>query len=296
MPVGPGVQRTRPPAVASRAMAASSQPLATLAALRMLAQGGNAADAALAAAAVLCVAEPMSTGIGGDLFALVWRDGEAGALDSAGPAPASVDATTPVAEHGPRSVTVPGTVAGWAELAEKHGRRGLGTCLDAAIQIAERGYAIGATAARLWSEAEHVPAELGPAPRSGDVVRLPELAATLRRIAADGPSAFYRGPVAEAIAAVTWLQESDLAGFAPRWVEPLRLAYRGVEVLELPQRCGELLEADQVAAPRHGPQLRRRMIGLAPQSRGGGADRVAALGDVDRGSEARVEPMPSIAL
>ena len=235
MPAGPGDQRTRPPAVASRAMASSSQPLATMAALRMLGQGGgNAADAALAAAAVLCVAEPMSTGIGGDLFALVWRDGEAGALDSAGPAPASVDATTPVAEHGPRSVTVPGAVAGWAELAEKHGRCGLDACLDAAIQIAERGYAIGATAARLWSEAEHVPAELGPTPRRGDVIRLPELAATLRRIAADGPSAFYRGPVAEAIAAVTWLEESDLAGFAPRWVEPLRLAYRGVDVLELP--------------------------------------------------------------
>ena len=124
MPAGLRDQRTRPPAVASRAMAASSQPLATMAALRMLGQGGNAADAALAAAAVLCVAEPMSTGIGGDLFALVWRDGEAAALDSAGPAPASVDATTPVAEHGPRSVTVPGAVAGWAELAEKHGRRG----------------------------------------------------------------------------------------------------------------------------------------------------------------------------
>lgn len=234
MRAGPGEQRTRPPAVAARAMAASSQPLATTAALRRLAQGGNAADAALTAAAVLCVAEPMSTGIGGDLFALVWRDGELGALDAAGPAPASVDAITPVAEHGPRSVTVPGAVAGWAELAERYGRRGLDACLAPAIEISERGYAIGATAARLWSEAEHPPVQLGPVPWRGDVIRLPELAATLRRIAADGPGAFYRGAVAEAIAAASWLEESDLAGFAPRWVEPLRLAYRGVEVLELP--------------------------------------------------------------
>ena len=234
MPAGEREQRTRPPAVAARAMAASSQPLATLAALSMLEQGGNAADAAITAAAVLCVAEPMSTGIGGDLFALVWRDGEPGALDSAGPAPASVDATAPVDEYGPRSVTVPGAVAGWAELAGRYGRRGLDACLAPAIEIAERGYAIGATAARLWSEAAHPPPELGPIPRRGDAIVLPELAATLRRIADDGPSAFYRGAVAEAIAAVTWLEESDLAGFAPRWVEPLRLAYRGVEVLELP--------------------------------------------------------------
>ena len=231
---GLGEDRTRPPAVAARAMAATSQPLATTAAVRMLAQGGNAVDAALTAAAVLCVAEPMSTGAGGDLFALVWRDGELGALDAAGPAPASVDATTPVDEHGPRSVTVPGAVAGWAELAERYGRRGLDACLTPAIDIAEGGYAIGTTAARLWSEAEHPPVELGPVPRRGDVVRLPELAATLRRIAAEGPGAFYRGALAEAIASASWLAESDLAGFAPRWVEPLRLAYRGVEVIELP--------------------------------------------------------------
>ena len=215
-------------------MAASSQPLATTAALRMLEQGGNAVDAALTAAAVLCVCEPMSTGIGGDLFALVWQDGELGALDAAGPAPAAVDAVTPVAEHGPRSVTVPGAVAGWAELAERYGRHGLDACLAPAIAIAERGYAIGATAARLWSESEHPPAELGPVPRRGDLIRLPQLAATLRRIAADGPRAFYSGAVAEAIAAASWLEQSDLAAYAPRWVEPLRLTYRDVEVLELP--------------------------------------------------------------
>ena len=96
----------RPPAVSANGMVATSQPLATRAGLQVLEQGGNAADAALAAAAVLCVTEPMSTGIGGDCFALVWKDGEVHGLDSAGPAPAAPDVVEPVEERGPRSVTV----------------------------------------------------------------------------------------------------------------------------------------------------------------------------------------------
>ena len=187
MRAGAGGQATRPPAVAARAMAASSQPLATSAALRMLEQGGNAADAALTAAAVLCVAEPMSTGIGGDLFALVWRDGEPGALDSAGPAPATVDATTPVAERGPRSVTVPGAVAGWAELAERYGRRGLDACLAAAIEIAERGFAIGDAPPRACGARRRASRGVRAGAAARRRVRLPDLAATLRRIAAEGP-------------------------------------------------------------------------------------------------------------
>src|SRR5713101_6532835 len=125
-------------------MVATSQPLATRAGLRMLERGGNAADAALAAAAMLCVAEPMSTGIGGDCFALVWRDGTLEGLDSAGPAPAGADPSAPVEQQGSRSVTVPGAVAGWAALAERHGRLGLDACLADAIDIAERGFAVGA--------------------------------------------------------------------------------------------------------------------------------------------------------
>src|SRR5258708_39482311 len=101
----------RPPAVAAEAMVATSQPLATQAGLRMLERGGNAADAAIAAAAVLCVTEPMSTGVGGDAFALVWRDGQMDALDAAGPAPLRADPTAPVEPLGPRSATVPGAVA-----------------------------------------------------------------------------------------------------------------------------------------------------------------------------------------
>src|SRR5258705_4961278 len=115
----------RPPTVAAEAMVATSQPLATRAGLRMLERGGNAADAALAAAAVLCVTEPMSTGIGGDCFAQIWRNGQLEGLDSAGPAPTGADPEAPVEQSGPRSVTVPGAIRGWAAPAERHGRLGL---------------------------------------------------------------------------------------------------------------------------------------------------------------------------
>jgi len=221
----------RPPAVAANAMVATSQPLATRAGLRILERGGNAADAALAAAAVLCVTEPMSTGIGGDCFAQVWREGRLEGLDSAGPAPARAEPVAPIEESGPRSVTVPGSVAGWATLAERHGRLGLDTCLDDAIDAAEGGFAVAPRTAESWARQG---GPLGPPPRVGDIVYQPELGVTLRRIAEEGREAFYAGEVAAAIADVSWLEESDLAAFEPRWVEPLRLSYKGTEVCELP--------------------------------------------------------------
>lgn len=223
----------RPPAVAANAMVATSQPLATRAGLRALERGGNAADAALAAAAVLCVTEPMSTGIGGDCFAIVWRDGQVDGLDSAGPAPAAAEHLEPVAELGPLSVTVPGAVAGWAALAERHGRLGLDTCLADAIDAAERGFAVAAMTAAAWAN-DGAPLELQVVPYVGQRVRFPELATTLRAIADGGAEAFYEGRVARAIVAATWLDEDDLTSYRPRWVEPLRLTYRGHEVLELP--------------------------------------------------------------
>lgn len=214
-------------------MVATSQPLATQAGLRAFEQGGNAADAALAAAAVLCVAEPMSTGIGGDAFAIVWRNGTAEGLDAAGPAPTHADPVEPVEERGPRSVTVPGAVAGWAALAERYGRLGLDRCLADAIDAAENGVAVEARTAAAWKRLGGPP-ELGPAPQVGARFRLPDLARTLRTIADEGPDAFYRGQIARSIASVSWVEEADLATLEPRWVEPLRIDYRGVEVLELP--------------------------------------------------------------
>jgi gamma-glutamyltranspeptidase/glutathione hydrolase len=214
-------------------MVATSHSLATRSGLRTLERGGNAIDAALAAAAVLCVAEPMSTGIGGDAFALVWRDGELTGLDAAGPAPLRCDAEAPVAESGPRSVTVPGAVAGWAALADRFGRLGLDAVLGDAIDAAERGIAVGAITAAAWAEST-APRDFLPAPRFGERFRLPELGRTLRRIADEGPGIFYRGDVAEAIAAATWLEVDDLASYEPRWVAPLSLDYQGTTVHELP--------------------------------------------------------------
>ncbi len=221
----------RPATVAPTAMAATSQPDATTAALRALQRGGNAVDAAIAAAAVLCVTEPMSTGIGGDAFALVWDGERLHGLDAAGPAPLAADPAEPVAATGPRSVTVPGSVAGWAVLASRFARFGLDTLLADAIGAAEEGFVVQPITAAAWVGA---PPELGPVPREGDPVRFPALGATLRRIAEDGPAALYGGEVAHAIASSTWLAEEDLAGYQPRWVEPLTVDYRGTTVCELP--------------------------------------------------------------
>jgi gamma-glutamyltranspeptidase / glutathione hydrolase len=223
----------RPPAVALEHMVATSQVAATWAGLRAIDRGGNAADAAVAAAAALCVCEPMSTGVGGDAFAIVHRGGEVTGLDAAGPAAASA-APLPVPAAGPDSVTVPGAVAGWAALLERFGSLGLDACLADAIDLAERGFAVGPRCAHNWRMAPRRPDGFDRIPSPGSVVRLPALAATLRAIADDGPDALYRGPVAAAIVEVSTLEPSDLAGYEARWVRPLRLAYRGVDVLELP--------------------------------------------------------------
>lgn len=224
----------RSPAVAAVAMVATSQTPATLAGLQILREGGNAVDAALCGAAMLCVTEPHSTGVGGDLFALVHTgDGEILALDSAGPAPRSADDGPPVMT-GPRSVTVPGAVAGWAALSTRFGRLGLERCLAPAIDAARTGVVAARGCARNWALAPHRPAGFERAPRFGERYTLPALGDTLARIAADGPDEIYRGTTSRAIIESSWLEAEDLAEFEPKWVEPLSHPYRGVTVYELP--------------------------------------------------------------
>lgn len=225
---------SRAASVASHAMVATSQPLATLHGLDVLREGGSAVDAAICAAAVLCVTEPHATGVGGDLFALVREpSGALHGLDAAGPAPALAPREPP-AEQGPHSVDVPGAVAGWGELSARFGRAGLRRCLEPAIGLAAAGVPAGFNCARVWRTSPTAPVAFGPPPAFGGRYRLPELAATLEGIAALGPGFLYDGPAAEAIAAATWITVDDLAGYRPRWVTPLTAPYRGLEVAELP--------------------------------------------------------------
>ena len=133
--------------------------------------------------------------------------------------------------YGPRSVTVPGAVRAWADLAERFGRLGLDAALVPAIDLASAGVACTARIADKWARAERAP---WPAPAVGARYRIPGLERTLRLIADLGPDAVYQGELAAAIAAATWLSEADLAAHRSEWVEPLRFDYRGVEVCELP--------------------------------------------------------------
>jgi gamma-glutamyltranspeptidase/glutathione hydrolase len=243
-------------------MVASSQPLASICGLDVLREGGTAADAALCMAAVLCVTEPDATGVGGDLFALV-RDpsGELLGLDAAGPAPAGAPAEPP-APYGPCSVDVPGAVAGWGELAQRFGRVGLARCLEPAIELARRGFAVGPNCARLWQAS---PRAFTALPTFGERVRLPELASTLEAIARDGPAYVYSGPLAEEIVEATWLTPEDLETYRAQWVEPLTITHRGFEVAELPPPTQgvAVLEALGILGARD-PELRDEILAVAP--------------------------------
>ena len=246
----------RSAAYGMRAMAATSHPLATQAALEALKDGGNAIDASLAAVAVLCVVEPHMTGIGGDCFALIAEpDGTLHGLNGSGRSSASVDADW-YAEQGfdsipatsAHAVTVPGAVHAWGTLA-KRGRLGLARLLAPAIAAARDGFVVTPRVAFDWAAAEGLMqrnkalaqryARDGKAPRAGDVWHLADLADTLERIAKDGSSAFYEGALADDIVATArkaegFLTADDLAAHESEWVTPIRRSYRGREVVELP--------------------------------------------------------------
>jgi gamma-glutamyltranspeptidase/glutathione hydrolase len=252
------IHGTRSPVCATHGVIATSQPLASAAGLHVLQEGGNAVDAAVTAAAVLAVVEPTMTGVGGDLFALV-RDGRSGtlkALNSSGRAGARADAdvlaargVTSLPLHGPLTVTVPGSVAGWAELLRAHGTISLARALAPAIRYARAGFPVSEIVAAQWEavaprlasdpEAARVLLPRRRAPAAGEVFRNPDLASTLEQIANDGPDVVYRGPIGAAIAAHVanaggWLTAADVAAHRADWVEPIATTYRGRTVCELP--------------------------------------------------------------
>lgn len=240
--------------VLARNVVATSQPLAAQAGLRMLHAGGNAVDAALAAAIALTVVEPTSNGIGSDAFAIVWDGRELHGLNGSGRAPAAL---TP--EHfagrasmplwGWDAVTVPGAVSAWAALSERFGVLPFTQLFEPAIRYADEGFLVSPVTARAWATAAATYAGMpdfgaaflphGRAPRAGESFRCPDQATTLRRIAETGGETFYRGDVARWIAAHAratggLLSEPDLAAHRAMWVGTIWQDYRGVTLHEIP--------------------------------------------------------------
>jgi len=236
---------------------AASQPLAAQAGAQILARGGHAVDAAIAANAVMGVVEPEMNGIGGDLFVIVSEaTGALHGLNAGGWAPSGLTpavlkargfASMPL--DGIHSVTVPGAVAGWQALHTRFGRVSLADVLAPAISYAREGFPVSDIIAARWAMlAEKLAADPGAArtylsngraPRAGEVFRNPDLASSLKAIADRGAAGFYEGGIAEAILAASrerggCLTAADLREYAPEWVRPISTSYRGWSVHELP--------------------------------------------------------------
>ena len=243
----------RPPVMGARGVVTSAHPLASMAGIRMLLDGGNAVDAAVAVGSTLNVVEPFMSSAGGIGLMLISRakGRERHVLDFIGRAPRGADparATEDELAGGPKSCATPGNLGGWLAALERFGSMPRSRVLAPAIEHAENGVPLSFMNVRFFEQARatlgrSAEAErlyLGPGgPRPGQIVTYKELGATLRQVAEGGAEAFYRGPIAHAIArAVTeaggWLSEADLAAFTPEWREPLSITYRGVEVCSVP--------------------------------------------------------------
>jgi gamma-glutamyltranspeptidase/glutathione hydrolase len=249
----------RSPVIGKRGMVATSQPLAVAAGLEILAQGGNATDAAVATAAALNVTEPTSTGIGGDCFALYFNaaDRRVSALNGSGRAPAqlTLDRLEREGIQGelppfhPYTITVPGACAGWCDLVERFGRLDISQVLAPAIRLAEEGFPVAPITAHFWTrgvdrQLRNAPGgfELtidGRAPLPGEIFRNPGLGRTLRAVAEGGKTAFYQGEIAESIAEVVnqsggCLSAEDLAAHNSSWQAPISTTYHDLRIWECP--------------------------------------------------------------
>ncbi|MEM6472456.1 MAG: gamma-glutamyltransferase [Planctomycetota bacterium] len=252
-------RQSRSVAVGKSGMAATSQPLATAEAIDVLKSGGSAVDAAIAANAVLCVTEPMSCGLGGDLFAIVW-DAETETLhglNASGRSPSALTMSefkrrelTEIPLAGPLPWSVPGCVSGWSALHKKFGDKPFDELLQPAITAANDGFVVTPIIAGYWKSAEPVLRERSGSssvflvdgersPLTGELFRNPAMGETLGKIASGGANEFYQGSIAEELVRYSeqqggFLSAKDLAEHKADWVEPVSVDYRGYRVWELP--------------------------------------------------------------
>jgi len=277
---------TRSTVYAPHAMAATSHPLATQVALDVMKAGGSAVDAAIAANAALGLMEPTGSGIGGDLFAIVW-DPKAQRLygyNGSGRSPKALSLSwfrdngySDIPAHGPLPVTVPGAVDGWFALHERFGRRTMAENLAPTIRYAREGHPVHDTIAYYWGRSVPVLSKwpgfaeqftvAGRAPRTGELWKNPNLADTLEAIARGGRDAFYKGDIARTIDAYFranggFLRYEDLAAHHGEWVEPVSLNYRGVDVWELPPN-GQGIAALQILGILEGYDFSKIPFGSA---------------------------------
>ena len=244
--------------ISQRGIAATSQTLASQAGAQILARGGNAVDAAIAANATLAVVEPMMNGLGGDLFVIV-RDGKTGkitGLNASGWAPQGLTReflsktnSYGMPQAGIHSVTVPGCVDGWERLHKKHGRLAWADLFQPAIYYARQGFPVTEWIQGAWEgsrgklqgdeNARRIFLRDGQPPRLGEVWKLPDMARAFELIAAQGAAAFYKGAIAQSILKTSRrlggvMSAADLAEYQSEWVEPISTKYRGWDVYELP--------------------------------------------------------------
>ncbi|HYM23932.1 MAG TPA: gamma-glutamyltransferase, partial [Vicinamibacterales bacterium] len=303
------VHATRSVVMGRNGMIATSQPLASAAGLRVLQEGGNAIDAAVTAAAVLAVVEPSMTGIGGDLFAIVY-DAKTKSLHALNASGRSAYAATP-AEYAKRgqtrmpnsgvlSVTVPGVVSGWAELLAKYGSVPMSRVVAPAVDYARNGYPVSEIISGQWKASERKLAAdpvtaatflpNGHPLQPGEIFKNPNLANTLELVGKTGRDAFYKGPIARAIVADMkkrdgLLDEKDFADHKADWVEPISTNYRGYDVYELPPNTQgfvvlemlNILEGFDVKSMGHNSA--EFLHALTEAKRIAFADRAAYLGD-----------------
>ena len=240
--------------VNARNIVATSSPIAAQAGLDVMRRGGNAVDAAVTTAACMTVVEPTSNGIGGDCFALIWDGSTLHGLNGSGRSPKALDVdrimeSDTYTRRGWDPVTVPGCVQGWVDLNEQHGRLDFSACMEPAIRYAREGYLVSPLTAALWARGagsyrgmeawEDTFLFDGRPPEPGQLITLPDHADTLESISETKGRSFYRGDIANRIAAAAKaeggsLTESDLAEHSSLWVQPISIEYRGVRINEIP--------------------------------------------------------------